>query len=268
MSVIQTDLKLYKCTSIPTDDSSIAGGAITGTEVTALGDLFPSLDATANADGGADKNYYAKVFYKNDNADTDLTSSKVYIKNALDDPSGATVITIVSDSASDDGTKQVAIYGEDGSNNALVERIALDGTTPVVGSTSFTKVWRVQLELLNQRNTLTTAAGQIDVKESSTILGSMSIGDSWATAEIQIGLEALLDDTNTTTNRLTAPGGISFTRPNSLAEGLDVANSGALSFGHEQGIWIKMIVSSGIGTLPTAGEIFDIVLNGVSGGGA
>lgn len=57
-------------------------------------------------------------------------------------PSSASVITIVSDSASDT-TQTVTINGFDANNTEITETLSLNGLTPAVGTTSFTEITHI-----------------------------------------------------------------------------------------------------------------------------
>ena len=77
---------------------------------------------------------------------------------------------------------------------------------------------------------------------------------SWAIGFISIGLEGDLNDSTTTTNRITAPAGITFTIPNIAASGLSCAAN--LSPGDKQSIWMKASIYAGMASL----NGFDICL--------
>lgn len=80
----------------------------------------------------------------------------------LTQPSAATAITIVSDSASDT-SKTVRILGTVSSVDAY-EDVTLNGTTPVTGSLSFTALQSISKPL---------TAGRVTIKEGSTELGTI-----------------------------------------------------------------------------------------------
>lgn len=79
MSVVSTDLKLYAAANMPNDDTSLNGGAIdVGAEITgALDEVFK--DAYSKETGGGDRIVYRKVFLKNTNGATTLSSVKVWM---------------------------------------------------------------------------------------------------------------------------------------------------------------------------------------------
>jgi len=81
-------------------------------------------------------------------------------------------------------------------------------------------------------------------------LGKIPEGGYCATGEFDIGVAAALDDTTTIANRLTAPAAIVFTRTNDLATALDGANSGVLTAGTDQAVWVRWTLQAG--QLPSA----------------
>lgn len=63
---------------------------------------------------------------------------------------------------------------------------------------------------------------------------------------IDHGTEGTLSDSNTTTNRLTAPGGITF-----ASTAANVANSQSLSSGSAQGVWLRLSLATGNAAVKT-----------------
>ncbi len=247
MSIVAADLKLYTSSGTPANDTDPSGGAITATEVlgTSLGELVPL--AVYNASGGADIDWYYKVFCKNTHASIDLTDAVIYVENGLIAVASNGVVTAVSTSASDNTTKKLKVYGYDASSAAVTEEIVLNGTTTVTGSQVFSSIRKI--ELLTSGGALTTAAGDITITRG-VVLGKIPLGFDTATNEYYLWLEAALDGSGNVANRLTAPGGASWSIPNTYATGLAVANGQVLTHGSAQGIWIRPKMKAG--TLPTA----------------
>jgi hypothetical protein len=125
------------------------------------------------------------------------------------------------------------------------EDVVLNGTTPV-SSTAQAKLGKcVKAELRAViGDALTPAVGNVYITRG-TLLGKIPIGYYSATGNYSLGVASTLDDTVTTTNRLTAPAGITFYQPNTFSAGKAIANGGVLSFGTSQGIWIKQILYNG-----------------------
>lgn len=242
MSVVYTELKLYQAATMAASFStSSIGGAISATEITggSIGEVFFTMGS--NTTGGGTKTQYAKVFYKNTNASLPLTSSVVYIANSLDAVGSNGVVSVVSDAAGDNNTYKITVIGLDASSNPQLEDITLNGVTTATGSYTFSAVNRVEYRVVSS-GLLANATGNVTITRSAA-LGIIPAGYNSATAEVDIGLIATLDGSSTTTDASTAPGGISFTRPNAYAEGLAVANSGSLTNGSGQGIWLRWVLA-------------------------
>lgn len=154
---------------------------------------------------------------------------------------------MLSSSASDDNTKKVRVWGIVG---GLLdsEEVILNGTTEANGAKTFTKIFRAKLMLVSS-SAVTPAVGQLTLKVNSNAIGVMPIGYSWATQEVKIGLVSTTDDSGTTTNRRTAPGGIAFTQPNTLATGISIRNDSGndtLAPSVAQGIWAELTLQPGM----------------------
>lgn len=241
MPVAASDLKLYQATTMPASlTTATVGGAISATEITGstIGEVFPTLSASTS--GGGAKTCYAAIFYKNTHATDSLTSSKVYLLNALDQPGANGTVSLVSTSASDDTTKKVRVMGRDASGAALQEEITLNGTGSVTGAQTFSVIHRVELRLVSG-GTLTVAAGDITVTRS-TALGTIPTGYYSATSEVYFGHEATMNTSTTTTDAATAPAGISFDNPATYATGTATAASGVMAAADKQQIWCRLII--------------------------
>jgi hypothetical protein len=247
MSVQPGDIKHYKSASNPANDDDTVGGAISASEVGGtIGEIFHVRTAPAGEEGET-LYQYKKSFVANDNADTDLTNAVLFLANALDDvgAEGEGLVSATSTSADDDDTKYIRVIGEDDEDDVITEEIALDGTDEVTGASTFYKVFWVELRLVSS-GALTTAAGDISIEVDGVEIGIIPAGQNCALGIVGIGLEDSLDDTNTTANAVTAPGGISFSKPRTAGTGLAVVNSGELSYGSAQGVWWKQAVEGGL----------------------
>lgn len=265
MPVLSSELLLYATTNIPSADTGTLGGAIdTANQITAeqTGKVFVS-PVYANADGGAEKYYYGKVHFKNTNGSIDLTNATVWVKNILQDPASTGVIGIVTTAAGDDDTKYVRIYGENAAGTPTYEDVVLPSTPGTTYSTTqFLLSRRIAVELrLVADDTLTTAAGDITIMRATTTLGVIPQGYYNATGRIDIGIASTLNDTATATNRLTAPGGISFSRADS-SNALAVANSGVLTHGTNQAVWTRLTLHDG--ALPIEYDYIGFELSGLT----
>jgi len=250
MSVTTGDLKHYESANMPSDDISIAGGAKTTTEINAslLGGVLHYMRANPKITDST-KYQYGKSFVGNISEDSNLINAKAYLLNALDDVNSNGVISAVSSSTDDDGDYKIKVVGEDADEEVITEEIILDGTTPVNGALTFSKVFWIELRDVTS-GSLVTANGNITISVNSIALGDVPEGDNCAIAIVSIGLVATLDDSGTTTNGVTAPSGIVFTKPKDYTNGISLANSGTLTFGSAQGIWWKMYVEGGLKPAP------------------
>lgn len=259
MSVSAIDLKLYQATTMPASTStSNVGGAISATEITggSIGEIFPTL--AANTSGGGTKTCYASVFYKNTNATDSLTSSKIYMRNALDQPGVNGTVAVASTSASDDTTKKIRVLGRDASSVALQEEITMNGTSTSTGAQTFSAVHRVECRLVSG-GSLTTTAGDTTITRGSA-LGMIPTGLKSATGEVAFGLEATMNTSATTTNATTAPSGISFDNPATYAAGTATAGSGTMAAADKQQIWLRLQIAEL--AKPSADVQIDLTLQG------
>lgn len=256
MTVIATELISYGCANLPANDVDTLGGAIdTGNEIAAAGGTLGALftKRSANAYSGADKICYTKCFLKNTNATDDLNSAVIWIDNMLISPAADGIISAVSDSESDDSSKYLKYIFERPDGTYMTENVEMNGTSAVTSIAQIGAATMIKVELRNTiSNELINAAGEITISRGS-ILGKIprpdaeGIGCNCANGHVAIGLEANLDDSNTTANRVTAPGGISFdATANTKANGLAVANSGVLTTGTAQGIWLQETLPDGM----------------------
>lgn len=243
MSVTSGDLILYQSATMGTSfTTATIGGATSSTPITGgtVGEVLFTMGSSIL--GGGDKTQYEKVFVANTNASDDLTSSVVYIKNSLDIVVSNNIPAAVSTSASDDTTAKITVIGLDSAGAPQSEDIRLNGTASVTGFLTFSKIHRVELRNYIS-GLLQLANGDITISCGATALGIIPTGYKTATAEIDIGLVATLDDDGTTTTPIVAPSGISFTRPRTVATGLSVANAGTLTHAKGNGVWVKWVLA-------------------------
>lgn len=261
MAVTTLDLNYYASLNNPADDTSTLGGGIdTSVELTgaSVGEIFNQKGANALA--GADKTTYAKMHVKNENASDDLSSAVLYLENHLATPAADGTFTIVSSSASDGSAVYVKLYFMLAAGTYTTEDVVLNGTTPV-SSTAQAKLGKcVKAELRAVvGDALTPAVGDISITRG-VLLGKIPIGYYSASGNYSIGVAATLDDTATTTDRLTAPAGITFYQPNTFSAGVAIVNGGVLTHETSQGIWIKQILYNG--ETPTADIEIGLVIEG------
>lgn len=240
MSILETDLEFYKSSNTDSD-----GGTITATVIAdgVLNNLFPDVTA-AEATAGAIK--YRKAFFKNNHAtltlsvavfwrsiDTTSTTEEIWVGlGTTDDDAGGNELTALSANAQiqivSDGadTRSVTLVGENASGARITETIVLTGTTPVLSTNTFSKLYLAYV-------TVVDASRSIVVKEGAggTVRGNIGINKKSA---------------------------ILYFNVNTKVTGLQLGNIAAAG---SQGLWLKRIVNAGTairlsnsGTIKVEGE--------------
>jgi hypothetical protein len=177
--------------------------------------------------------YFYKTFIRNTHSVDVAYDVKVWIANGLVDIDTPGRIEIVSTSTSDIAPKYARVVGIVGGSETY-EDVPLNGTSPVITTQTFSAVHRVQLR---SGDAVSNASGNIQIKrQGGPVLGIIPQSFSMATAEVEIGLAPSNNDTATSTNRRTAPSGITFSRPTNEASALSI---GDLSAGVARGVWRK-----------------------------
>lgn len=174
MPIVSNDLKEYKSSA-----SQSSGGAISGTEVTDNVDnnLFTDITGDEAAAGGTE---YRKIFRKNEHGSltwqnviswilsqpTNAALSFGFGIDHADDADGAqgnmtnfsagALVALVSDGAD---TRQATIVGEDNTGARQTENVTLNGTTEVLSSGTYAKVYAVYLSALDASRTVTVKQG-------------------------------------------------------------------------------------------------------------
>lgn len=252
MAISASDLKLYASANMPTSDSGTAGGAIdTGTQIigTTIGEWLKNF--AANAEGGADKNQYQKAFVKNTHGSDSYTSAVAYIMNALKDVAtqGTCQIRITDETDATDTT--IRVIGHNASGVPQTEDIEIDAET---GWVTGLKEWKADASGIIACLVLATSTGAEKVLATANVeikrdidLGIVPVGYSEAVGFVYIWLVGTLNDSGTSTNRVTAPGGSSFSKPNAQGDGLSFAAT--LGAGDAQGVWAKAIYYDGMPNL-------------------
>lgn len=198
-------------TTIVTMESVADAGA--GTEITGIRKPFYG----AASDPDATKDLYEKVFFRNNDATMTLIDA---IISLLDAPvfSSPTATTVDAESLS--GQKVLRIASTTGFTSGL---------NIIIGS-----------------GTARQEAGKIDTVSSGvsvTLVDNLKYthtlgqADAVAKSRITVDVEAPLDGTDTSTNRLTEPTGYGYTFD---ASDHDVANLQNFTAGTVQGLWIKL----------------------------
>lgn len=241
--VTGSELKLVLPETVAINEDSIdVGGPLTETEITggSLAEVYFPMESLGA--GGGDRVQYAKFGDRNTNATDSVTAYGVYIENALDGLASATTIAIVSSSASDGTAYKARITGKNALGSPVQEEVTLSGTSSVY--TTLTFVGKVRVEMRDAvYGTLAVANGNLTISSASGEIGMIPAGMSTATNEFDIGLEATLDGTTTIATPMTAPAGVTFSRPRTQATRLIVdGGAGILGPGEAQGIWGRWVL--------------------------
>jgi len=207
----------------------------------------------------------------------------------------ASVISVVSSDGADT-TQTVTIYGLDSSGVAISEALSLNGTTQVTGAKSFERIRKIVVDSAHAGTISVTDSGSASVVDietgvleirrpfygavadvaggsAKTYYEKVFIKNTNATTaltsalikeladpsgNVTFAVEATLDGTDTNgagNNRQVAPAGYTFANTDQ-----SVANSGNLSPGSAQGVWLKLSLAAGAAaantswTVRTSGE--------------
>ena len=252
MALVDADIILRKSANHPTDDTSTAGGAKTATTITngTVGEWFTRLRAKLSGviDAVLDvAKEYQKVFIENVSGADSLLDGLIYVYNGMSIPPSQGLISFEPSNAADNNTKKIIAYGEDGTNLFNTDSVTLNGLTPVSGAVTFIRAFRCKLCLVSN-DALSAAAGDIIIKINGNVVGKIPAGYSFATSEVKLWVVSTTDDTGTSTNRKTAPGGSTFTLAVAPASAISVRNNPAsdtLAFGEAQGVWGELTLQPG-----------------------
>lgn len=224
MPIVTGDLEYYK-----SNGTNSTGGTITATAITdnTLNNLFDDVSAD-EADSGATE--YRKIFIKN-NHGTLTWQDVVFWRSGATDSTDDEISLGIGSSADDDGsneltafganavvslesdgadTRNVTLVGEDAAGARQTETVALTGTTPVLSSGTFSKLYLVYPASSDGSRTIT-------IKQGSGGTTRGTIGPS--------KLSAILYQNPTT-------------KPDGFELG-DIAAAGSY------GLWLKRVVTAG-----------------------
>lgn len=246
-----SDLKLYASQFMGTSDSCPVGGTCSTTLITVstIGEFIKNF--AAMSEGGTDKYQYGKAFVKNTHATDSFTSGVEYIFNGLKDVATSGTAQVRINDATDATGTTIRLIGHTAAGVPQIEDIAIGGSTSWVTGT---KVWKNDASGIIAALCLDTNTGAEKVLATANVeikrdidLGIIPLGFSSAVGFFYIGLSGTLNDSATSNNRLTAPTGITFTKPNNTTDG--IAFAGTLAAGDKQGIWGKAIYYDGMPNL-------------------
>lgn len=233
--------------NVITLDSGLINGYAVDTPVAKKNALFPDVTAQQANDG---LTVYRKFFRKNANASLTWTSVKMWLAKQFsnsaisvgfgldhaDDADGAqgnmsalsasSTIAAVSDGTD---TRVITVIGEDTSGNRQTENITLNGTTEVVGSLTFSKVYAVYVASLDAARTVT-------IKQGSGGATRGTIGPNKKICWLWFGKKA------SGASIVDAEGGDIPTDATAIKAG-DIVAGGNIP------IWVRMMVPTGVGAV-------------------
>lgn len=228
MSILTTELIAYASASHPSDDTSTTGGAI-DTNIRAEFTQFASAAKLALISDGADTRSVDVVGRL---ATGVLTSETVVLTGAVEVLSTNTyerILSVVAQTTSASRT----VTAKQGSGGTTIGTINLNekGFTAFFVTSFSTTGTQTRYEKLFMKNTNATLT-------LTTAIVTLTADPS---ARIRIGLATSVDDTGTTTNRLTAPGGVSFVDDNIDQ---NVPGGGNLAAASRIGVWVEQALQA------------------------
>lgn len=235
---------LVRATTLTTPN--IGGGIDTGSPVGYVvpGDVFFTI-----ASDGTTITRYSKTFVQNDHASASAYAVRFHLDNAIDDHATAQIIYATSSSASDDSTKVLRMIGNDNTGSPQKIDILLNGTTTVNSAVQFYPLRRIEIREATYSGltwtgagAMTTLAGNLTILAGAVEIAVIGAGLTSGSAEVYIGVEGVLNGTTITALPTTAPTGISFFKPRTLATALS-AIGGTIASLSAQGIWWKQVIT-------------------------
>lgn len=229
MSIAASELKFYGSAVMPDDDTtSNVGGAIDTAKKVEFTDISPSGLVEMLSSAGGDTTQTVTIYGRNAAGELINEGKTLNGTNVVDFTSTFERILKVVMSATATGTVTIRKDGAAGDLVTLepgitqVRRPFYNAAVPLSG----TKDYYEKIFGKNTNSTLTLTSAEI--KEQADPSG-----------KVTFGVAGTLDDSATTTNRLTAPAGITFDSADK-----NVANGGNLTAGSAQGIWLKLSLTS------------------------
>lgn len=232
----------YKCSSPPADFTTTPiGGAISVNTINSALLEEVLFKMSSAAEGGGDRTQRSKFFVKNTHSTEPLTSAKIYLPLSLDDWGTNDQTVAVQAVNTDDDDKFVRFKGHDTNGDPIQLDVNVDGTTMAATSSTYTAFQSCEVRSQSTGELAAVTSGNIlsIYRNGATKLGEIIEGFYFASSEFDIWLPATLDDSITATDAGTDPSGVSWSRPRTEATALSVANSGSLTAGSAQGIFVR-----------------------------
>jgi hypothetical protein len=234
MSITTGELIAYGATSRPVTDSGTVGGAIDLTDFIDFTQMTGNDTIQAVSSSAGDTTQTITVVGR-DAAGNVVTSSATTL-------TGTTPVTI-----SGLGTVErilSATLSATAAGTVTVRSTTGPGTnfsrTIPVGQKSFRAVFQQGASLPGSTKTYYAKFFWKNTDATLALTSAQVLESADPSGLIDHGLEGTLNDSNTSTNRITAPGGITF-----ASTAANVANSQSLTAGAAQGTWLRL--SLGVG---------------------
>lgn len=252
------DVLLKQSGSHPTDDSTAAGGSMSSTEITNAteGEWLTRLTALESGDLDDDAEQQWQVAYVHNSHGADsLADFGVYCSNLLQIPASSGLLKAESTSASDGSGKRLMAWMEV-SSVLDTEELTMNGTSQVSGVKTTPRAFRCGL-FDASTGALETADGRVDISIGTELIGSIPVGESWATSEYRFAAAASNGNVGTFTNRRTQPGGLTWTRP-ATAEDRIPGTGATLAPDEKRAIYAEQTLQPGMEPEPTLKLCFAI----------
>jgi hypothetical protein len=241
MPVVQEDINFYKSLNVPSQDGLMSGGGIdTASQLTdssPINSLIPML--LYDIPTGSNKVWHYKMFVKNDSVDSNLINMGFYIANLVIDLPTTGGVSFVPAAAV---TGFLKVDGFDSAVLPVTETIQLIGNYTVNSSRSYSRLFRVCY--LDTFSNIAICPVDILIMRGATVVGTIPTGSYGANGELEAALDLAYNSDSSVADRLTAPTGLTFSRPNTPTTALALSSS-TLSFGSCLGIWLKSTAYKG-----------------------
>lgn len=225
MPILDSDIRHYRAQHHPADDASQVGGPRSSLVITgaASGEVIPDGSVVV---GDTDEVVYYKTFVRNEHSSLTLLQPCLWLANALPDALPGVGHVKLAASAQDAG-KVVRLLGVSDGLLKTEQLTLVDGT--VTSSLQYSALVRAEINGQSAAQDV-----QIRYAPSDALVGVIPAGSRSATAEVDIAVAPGPDDSQTSPNRRTPPSGLTFSRPSSPADCLQISDLGP---GVAWGVW-------------------------------
>lgn len=234
MSILNTDLVAYGAASRPVTDAGTVGGAIDLTDAIDFTQMTSNDTIQAVSSSAGDTSQTVTVVGR-DAAGNLVTSSATTLTGTtpVTITGLGTVERVLSATMSATAAGTVTIRSTTGPGTNFSRAIP-------IGQKSFRAVFQQGASLPGSTKTYYAKFFWKNNNGSLDLTSAQVLESADPSGLIDHGLEGTLGDSNTATNRITAPGGITF-----ASTAANVANSQSLTHGTQQGTWLRL--SLGVG---------------------